>query len=528
MERHLGRNSSRALAAILVAAALGWSADGLLGRSVTTDDGISLLSAAAIREHGYPLLPSHLIYDRAYLAHYALAASTAVFGTNDAGIALPSLLAGLGTLVLVFQLGRRVLGSDAAGLVACGLVAVSPDQVLYAASPRMYGLLTFFCTWSVLAGWRGFVEGERRQHALAVVATALGLQCERGAGALIPAAAMALLFVESGPLRQRLRAIARRVRPVGSAEWAALALLAASVALVFVHPRHALHPIIVEAGNPVRFLDFSLAPERYFWHLLHVDGMLPGTLWLAGVGGVAIFRDDARARRFLPVLFGTAFLSIVALLVHNGHRMVLFLLPLYALLVAHGGLTLARALRDRVSLAPVVRSAGVAAVTYGACLGVAGLVPERLAWAYPTTYVAPDRSREGHPDIERELLALRTKLRPDDLVLTSNPWVSHHYLGKTDGILRQRVTESGLFKTFKLRRNEYFGARIYDKWSRIDALLATLLPGQRAWMVAERKSDVFWSPVFLAEFERRFPRANDNERLRIYTFVAPPVAVAVP
>ncbi len=517
----MSRLSFRLLLALLAVAAVGWLADAFLLRSITTDEGISILAASAIRAHGVPLLPSQQVYDRAYLAHYALAASTAIFGTGTLGITLPALAAALGTLFFTFDLGRRALRSESAGLVACALVAVSPDMVMYATSPRMYGPLTFFCTWGAAAAWRGFVGGERRQRILAVVAAALGLQCERGAAAFVPAVAVALLCIEAGPVRQRWAAVRAKV-PFGRAEWLALAGLMLSAVAVAVKPPHALKAIIVEAGLPPRFLDFSLSPERIFWHTLNVDGMLPGTMWLAAVGAFVLLRHEERARRFIPVTFAVTLVCIAALLVHTGHRMVLFLLPLYALLVAQGVVSLVGAIRDPASRPFVRRAALVSLGIYTSALGIAWGVPDRLRRAYPTAYLFPERSREGHVEVKDELLALRAELLPGDLVLTSNPWVSDYYLGRTDGILRQRLTESGNFTSFSKHRDEYFGARIYDKWSRIDALLAKLEPGQRVWFIAETKSDVYWSPEFTQEFEARFPRTNTSERLRVHRYVAPP------
>ena len=58
---------------LFVAIMAWWTLHGLYGRSIVTDDGISLLAARGIREHGYPILPSGLVYARSYLAHYALA-----------------------------------------------------------------------------------------------------------------------------------------------------------------------------------------------------------------------------------------------------------------------------------------------------------------------------------------------------------------------------------------------------------------------------------------------------------------------
>src|SRR5204862_7897433 len=141
------------------------------------------------------------------------------------------------------------------------------------------------------------------------VAVALGIQCERGAATLLPGLVVAGIVVTDGPLRVRVRALVDRVRPIGPAQLAALAVLLVSLALVAYQPPNALRPIVVMGGQPRDFIQFSLEPKRLFWHLLDVDGMLPGTLALAVLGVVA----GGRGARFLAVVFAIALAQVAAL-----------------------------------------------------------------------------------------------------------------------------------------------------------------------------------------------------------------------
>ena len=499
-----------------------WTLHGLYGRSIVTDDGISLLAARGILEHGYPILPSGLVYDRAYLAHYALALSLALFGTNDFGIAASSLVAAGALLVLVYRLGSEAFregetpqGASRSRWIAYAamlLLAVSPPQVHYAASPRMYGFLTAFATWTALAGWRGFAGGRRDQQAWAVVATALGIQCERGAATLLPALAVAALCVTSGSLRARVRALVERVRPIGPAQLGAVAVLLVSLALVAYHPPNALRPIVVMGGNPRDFIQFSLSPERLFWHLLDVDGMLPGTLAFAILGVVA----GGPGARFLAVVFAVALAQVAALMAYQGHRMVLFLLPLYALLVAAGLRAVVDAARAGVLVTrPWRLRIGGAVVFHAILIAVATFAPRHLGRAYPTAYLFPDHSDEGSSETRRNLRWLATALRPDDVVLTSNPWITDYYLDRTDGFLRQR-REKRKFFPFEEDADEYFGAPIYDEWSDIEAAANALRSDQVLWLVADHKSELLWSIELRAHVQAAFDLVRENERLWIF------------
>ena len=112
VSRHVG--TTQALVLVLAIATAYWLWFGVSQRSLVGDEGISLLSAQGVLTHGYPRLPSGLIYHRAYLPAYLVAASIWVFGLNDVAIMLPSLLLSLGSLILVYLLGRDLLHRPAA------------------------------------------------------------------------------------------------------------------------------------------------------------------------------------------------------------------------------------------------------------------------------------------------------------------------------------------------------------------------------------------------------------------------------
>jgi hypothetical protein len=135
---------------------------------------------------------------------------------------------------------------------------------------------------------------------------------------------------------------------------------------------------------------------------------------------------------------------------------------------------------------------------------------------YSSLYLVPGRTPEGHPETKRELLALRPKLRPNDLVLTSNPWVTDYYLGRTDGFLRQRALGSRRFGTFSEARDEYFGTLIYDSPAKVDARLADLGSDQRIWLITEHKFREFSSASYRKYVQRSFARTNRSSRIPIY------------
>jgi mannosyltransferase len=74
---------------------------------------------------------------------------------------MPSLLAGVATVPLVYVLGARTVGR-AAGLAGAALFALSPFAIFYASEARAYALMTLILVLSTLALLRALETNERR------------------------------------------------------------------------------------------------------------------------------------------------------------------------------------------------------------------------------------------------------------------------------------------------------------------------------------------------------------------------------
>jgi hypothetical protein len=85
-------------------------------------------------------------------------------------VRLPSLLAGVATIPLVFAVGRRTVGTSAA-LVACALATFSPFLVYYSAEARGYALMVVFVLLAALAVLLAVERGGRRWWVLFAVAS---------------------------------------------------------------------------------------------------------------------------------------------------------------------------------------------------------------------------------------------------------------------------------------------------------------------------------------------------------------------
>lgn len=93
------------------------------------------------------------------LYHYFLHYWSARFGQSDFSLRVPSLLFGLGSIWIIFKLGKELYGPRE-GLLAALLIAVSRYQVDYGREARPYTLMLFMSLLATLAFVRVVREGK--------------------------------------------------------------------------------------------------------------------------------------------------------------------------------------------------------------------------------------------------------------------------------------------------------------------------------------------------------------------------------
>jgi mannosyltransferase len=101
---------------------------------------------------------------------FVLSWAAAKLGDPSVTIRLPSVLLGTATIPLLYALGARTVGRNA-GLVAAGLLALSPFALFYSVEARSYATLIFLVTLSSLALVRALEDGRARWWALYALAS---------------------------------------------------------------------------------------------------------------------------------------------------------------------------------------------------------------------------------------------------------------------------------------------------------------------------------------------------------------------
>jgi len=148
------------LALVVLAAWLRLSHLGQIGLDRDNDEDIMAVAVLGILEHGYPLMPSGMIYLRSAPLLYLMAGATELFGVNEFALRLVPALFGVLLVPLVFVVARRCFGAQVA-LLAAALVALSLWQVEVTRLARMYAPFAFTYLLALYAICRGFLDGHR-------------------------------------------------------------------------------------------------------------------------------------------------------------------------------------------------------------------------------------------------------------------------------------------------------------------------------------------------------------------------------
>jgi len=133
--------------------------------------------------------------DKPPLALWVQALSVKVFGFHSLSILVPQALMGVASVVLVYDLTRRVWGRGAGA--AAGLVlALTPITVAISRHNNPDALLVLCCTAALWCLVRAFQDGRTRWIVLSGICVGLGFETKMGAALLVvPALAAAWLWV---------------------------------------------------------------------------------------------------------------------------------------------------------------------------------------------------------------------------------------------------------------------------------------------------------------------------------------------
>ncbi len=494
------KNALIAIIIILVISSVFWVWFGLTQKSIDEDEGISILSAQGVLEHGYPLLPSGFLYHRGYFPAYILAGSIGILGLNDFSIILPGVLFALGSLWLTFLFGKNVLGNSWLGVGAAALLITLQITTYSATSPRMYIFLQFFSLLFIYFGYFWFTTQKYKYLVLAGLSVLASIFSHRLGGSLIFSLPL-FTFLSSWFTRKKLRSI------FGFKQAAVYGLVLLGILYLFVYtPPNVVKPVAVHGGEINHFVGINFNFVQLSRGLYQLESVFPFSfpfIFLIPLVLIKAVNNKNFGLVFTIFMYVFSLVPVLVFLHLTKTRYWMFILPLSALLLC---VLISEALQAvkavvRGDLSPgyyypklVLILIGVGILVYGGLN--TGLLSSRYrahsVEAFQAAYGNPCQSEECHPQIEKIYKLLKPGIKPQDFIVSTNPWVSRYYLGRVDGFLREKKTgrREDDFSAFEKEKDEYLGIPLIDRISKLQGLLEKY---NRVWVFVDYKKKEFVS-----------------------------------
>jgi 4-amino-4-deoxy-L-arabinose transferase-like glycosyltransferase len=418
------------------------------------DEFTTILAARAILGRGLPVLPSGLFYEHGLLFTYLDAPFVALAGQKSlfAMARVPSLLLGTLSVLLLYWVGSHWF-SRRAGLIAAGLLALSPEGMVWGGRARMYALAQVWVLLFAFLAYEGSCGGgegaadqsARRGHArrLALLVLLAALLTQLGALILVPPVLVGALvvgwlaraegarpwFLSRAVLWEGVALgvvvglgllVKRLGRPLGAASLNGDApgqLISELVGIVTYQTGLAL-----DGGNAIKFLARQFGVPHHVWLALLacLGGLAALLVWLrsrpAREEGA---RGAPYALLYVWLVFGLAVVEMITLLPawRRNPRYLVMALPLFYLVVAAGLERLLDLVQVKSRSSPLARDrlwrrAGTPRfLILGACLAVqAGLLIPDVRIAY----------RTPEPAYEEAFQYVVDHWQAGDLLLTMN------------------------------------------------------------------------------------------------------------
>lgn len=432
---------------------------------LSKDEAVEALAADGVLRGGLPTMPTGPLRTRAVLSSYLIAGSFAAFGRSDVAARLPSALAGVALVPVVFLLGRA-LGGTAAGLAAATFTVLAAPLIEWSRNAWPPSIFLVLFSLAAYAAYRGFVERRAGWQLVTACVFVSALFAYEFAVALLGGLGLYLALQLAqrrwGWYAGRRTLLAFGIMLAGLVLYGALARRTGSLADPYGQVKKFVAP------------SFSLAGAEYYLRVL----LVPYTplLVLALIGLPFLARRRPRGTLYVGGLLAATFLlPSFVIQVQLQARYALAVLPLLAVLAAAGGVRLARLVGREVSSAPLraVLPTLVLLLVFGTALR-----PDAVAAA----------RQMGEPPPRQTWLQVMAgqDLRPSDLIVTEGPEVAYFYLGRADYYFRAGEPDRYVYPALDGLRAITTGSLLLHQPGDFEQLVERPNAGRRIWVIGRR------------------------------------------
>ncbi len=340
------------------------------------DEYASVQAVLSIADNGTPAFePESIYYTRSPLYHYITGAVVKVFGANLWSLRLPSVFFGLATVILVYYLGSRLLGSRACGLAAMLLTAVHPFEVFTGHLARFYQQQQFFALLTAACFVKAFAQKGGVRFQLALIASFMAAVLSQEISIVIGfQLLLGFAFFIPFPKRPHLF----RLGLFGACMLGLIIVDVAAFKVLCLTQTEGVSPSTEATIRPNFYYPYNFVALFVGYSRTHI---LLSLFWLIGlVDAVSKGRREALTLHFILV---TGVVLTNVLVTHVSLRYQYWLIPIWILLGVDG----IKALAVRLSNLPAQheRGLGSPARAYAAMLLV-GVLASWAPWRLPASY----------------------------------------------------------------------------------------------------------------------------------------------
>ena len=296
---------------ILVGYGLILRINALGGPSLWIDEGYSINAVNSILEKGYPQLDSGKFYGGGLLNNYLIALSTKIFGFDAFSpwsARLPSIAFGIGTILLIYFLVKKIFNNKTVALCSGFVIAFSTWEIAWSRQVRGYVAAQFFILLTFYFLWQWLENKKTKQFVFLILSFIAAYFSQAITIAFAPT--LIIVFLMYQILHPENRLPKKHLI-------SAISVMALVVALL---------TILIIAGNKITIYNFNAAYLNYLFKDLGIF------TWLALAGFVWGIFDK---KNFWPVIFIFAGILFPLLIITQYSQVIQirYLLPVFPFLI---------------------------------------------------------------------------------------------------------------------------------------------------------------------------------------------------
>jgi len=453
------------------------------------DEGISILAAEGITKYGYPQLPSGMIYERSLLYHYLLAGQILVFGKSEMATRAINIILVLCSLFLLFKIVKLKNGLIA-GIFALLILIFSPIEMAHALSARMYILYQVLTLFSAFCLIKGFISDTQNKYRLLFFIFSLVMLLSHSL-AFFPICGMVIVILYFTK--------AKIIRRYYFWIWFVIVVILCYF-LFFFHSPSFVSRTTLHSDDPLPFIrlgniDIKSLLVTMWFCFKHYSLIVSLILFFPGLIVALWKRDRALLSLYFIFLFpliGQSFFY------YKDTRFMVNLYPLFICILAISFDILTNYLRDIFENKSIskhftkLRKKTASAITFFIKNTKPIIFIILISFSLITKiFIFPFKSPEPNEKPAHEYL--RNNIQPNDILITSNPWLTYYYLGDFDYFIRQRKVDDNKWTYFPVETDSFFAKTVIDSIDELKALLNSVKTN-KIWIFKDYKFNKYNSP----------------------------------